>query len=72
MKHCVASYSDAVMFGDSFIYRVLKPERATLELKIHKNKPVIQQLCLQNNGKPSNETKNAVNRWLRKKVNGKR
>jgi len=36
MKHCAGSYGRKVERGDTFIYRVLEPERATLALRWNK------------------------------------
>lgn len=67
MSHCVASYTEKVLSGRSYIYRILKPERATLELKITDGHLEIGQISLHNNKAPSEETQIIVGRWLYRK-----
>jgi hypothetical protein len=62
--NCVASYVGEVLEGRSFIYRILQPERCTLELARHGGRWVAVQLRTACNGAPSQETIDAVNRWL--------
>jgi len=64
MRHCVGSYADQVWQGRSFFYRVLKPERATLEVKITDSGPVFRELLLKRNGQPDDSTVANVKRWL--------
>lgn len=64
MHHCVASYRHQVQAGQSYIYRVLRPERATLEIKGREQNLYIAQLKLSNNRAPSTETRQAVDAWL--------
>ena len=62
--NCVASYIDDVLGGHSFIYRVLLPQRCTLELAQRDGAWIAVQLRTAYNGTPSQETKDAVNCWL--------
>ena len=62
--NCVASYINAVIQGRSFIYRVLSPERCTLELAPRNGRWEAVQLRAACNRTPSEETRDAVNRWL--------
>lgn len=64
MHHCVGSYSHSVRSGSCYIYRVLHPERATLELRCDNLR--ISQFKLASNQSPSNDSWKAVNRWLKK------
>ena len=62
--NCVASYAWRVKEGRSFIYRVLQPERCTLELALCNGRWEVVQLRTACNGAPSQETIDAVNRWF--------
>ena len=64
MHHCVASYVDAIEKGKSYIYRILHPERATLELILKGDRAYVRQIALAYNQKPSEMTVLAVNKWL--------
>ena len=64
MHNCVLSYAERVMDGKCYIYRVLKPERATLEIQGENGKYLPAQLRTVSNGQPSNETKDAVAKWI--------
>ncbi|MBN1760377.1 MAG: PcfJ domain-containing protein [Chitinispirillaceae bacterium] len=68
MHHCVGSYSGRVMSGSTYIYRVLEPERATLELCFNNSTGAweIGQLHLVCNGTPLNVTRESVAKWLEK------
>jgi len=65
MHNCVGVYATRVMEGRSYIYSVLSPQRATLELAIHGKNVFIQQLLLESNKPPAIETKNAVEEWVK-------
>lgn len=65
MKHCLATYLDKVMDGKSFIYKVVFPERATLELRKKQNKYFVAQLKRERNAEPSDATWELVNNWLK-------
>ena len=64
MRHCVGSYVLEVLEGRSFVYSVLAPERATLELALTKEGPRIHQLRRACNGSPSGQTRKAIQQWL--------
>lgn len=64
MHHCVASYVEAIRTGKSYVYRILHPERATLELRLKGDRAYVRQIALAYNQKPSETTMLAVNKWL--------
>lgn len=64
-KHCVASYHQEILKKTCYIYKVLQPERATLELRTPVNGDYsIAQLRLYCNDLPSEETISSVQQWL--------
>lgn len=56
MNHCVGSYSRKLHDGLSYIYQLLSPERATVEVRIRGEKVSVTQFKLANNKKPSPES----------------
>ncbi len=64
MHNCVSSYAGKIMQRKSYIYKVLSPQRATLEIAEEDGKPYIKQLKLACNGKPSEELENFIKSWL--------
>ena len=63
--HCVSSYHRAVFEGKSYIYKILSPERATLEVRLQKNGGYwVSQLTLSCNKEPSEETIRTVFQWM--------
>jgi hypothetical protein len=64
MGHCVASYAAEVRSGRSYIYRVVSPERATLEIQWRGGVPVVAQFNLARNREPSEKSWRAVQNWL--------
>ena len=64
MQHCVGSYEEKVLNGDCYIYRVLWPQRATLEISNTGGMFRICQLKLVHNGEPAPETWMKVQQWL--------
>lgn len=56
MRHCVGAYSAILYDNNSFIYRLLEPERATVEIQLCDNKLNIKQFKLSCNRKPSSES----------------
>ncbi|MBF0287844.1 MAG: PcfJ domain-containing protein [SAR324 cluster bacterium] len=66
MKNCLASYTHAVAEGKCYIYKVLFPERASLEIRISKRKNSLQigQFECADNTKPSKQSKRFVMEWL--------
>lgn len=71
MAHCVGSYSDKVLSGRSYIYKVFEPERATLELKIQGGQIAIGEFRLKNDDIPSEYTHKAVDEWLESRLSPK-
>ena len=64
-KNCVGTYVSKVRTGQSFIYRVLEPERATLEIiKTSEGDWNIGQLKCHSNTNASDATRQAVQSWL--------
>ena len=70
MHHCVSVYQPKIHRGESYIYRMLGPERATIELECRGGRVRIGQLSLAYNTEPSQETIKAVNNWLNGALNG--
>ncbi|MGO1617361.1 MAG: PcfJ domain-containing protein [Oceanisphaera sp.] len=64
MHHCVGSYVRSVQAGECYIYRVLSPERATIEVRWLNGKPDIAQVSLAYNDRPSEQTRLAIRNWL--------
>ncbi len=64
MHHCVASYASAVFNRRCYIYRILAPERGTVEIELHAGGPMINQIRLQHNKMPGQETILSVQEWL--------
>jgi len=65
MHHCVGSYIDAVRSGTCYIYRVTKPERATLEIQRNQSGVWVQaQLKSYCNGRPGMDVVRQVQKWL--------
>ena len=65
MHHCVGGYGHAVRAGASYIYQVLKPERATLEIRLAQNGEWrIAQIKAYCNAEVAGKTRNSVQRWL--------
>jgi hypothetical protein len=64
MHNCVGSYTEKVQTGECFIYRVLRPQRATLEISDTGDMHHICQLKLADNEEPSAETWEKVRFWF--------
>jgi hypothetical protein len=65
MAHCVGGYVERVMSGNVYIYRILEPERATMEVeRMPDGKIRIVQVKLYKNGDVSNNTFKLLNDWL--------
>ena len=63
-RHCVYSYAPSVAAGNRFIYRVTKPERATLELRCVNGAWLLGQLKGPANREPSEATRESVCAWF--------
>lgn len=69
MKHCVFSYQEKLQSGQYYVYRLLKPERATVGIeRVACNSFVIDQIKLKCNQQPSDETIRLVYEWFNKSV----
>lgn len=66
--HCVASYAQDVADGKVYIYRLLRPSRATLEIRKTDDGWKIGQLKLARNRAPNDDTRRAVRSWMRRSV----
>jgi hypothetical protein len=64
MHNCVGSYVEMIMRRESYIYRVLRPERATLEISDTTDMHHIRQLKLAYNREPAAETWAKVRYWF--------
>ena len=65
MEHCIATYVNKVEKGDSIVFAVMQPERATLELKMRDGKYEIAEIKLKNNFEVREETKIFLHDWIR-------
>ncbi len=68
MRHCVGSYIEECVQGRSFIYRVLAPGRATLEVHWSGGRPYVAQLCGVRNAPVGPEVEAAVDAWMESAV----
>lgn len=66
MEHCIATYVKKVENGDSIVFSVTKPERATLELRERNGEYELVEIKLKRNCEVSEETRLWVHEWLRK------
>ena len=64
MHHCVGSYAKRILAGESYIFKVLQPERATLELIINGKDIRIGQFKCACNNPPSGNAVTAVVGWI--------
>ncbi len=65
MAHCVGGYVERVMSGDVYIYRILEPERATMEVeRMPDGMFQIVQVKLYKNKDVSNKTLTVLRDWL--------
>lgn len=65
MRHCVASYAQRVSAGRCYLYRMLEPERATIEIVLDGAVPTLGQFKRANNAVPGQAAWDAVDAWLR-------
>lgn len=65
MGHCCATHAWSVRKGETYFYRVLRPQRATLEVATFKGHVWLYELKLKQNAEPAEETYEFVRRWLR-------
>ncbi len=64
MHHCVGGYVNKINGGDSYLYRVLSPQRATLEIIGQGRQARIGEFRRLYNQSPSNNTYLTVMNWL--------
>jgi hypothetical protein len=64
MRHCVASYARRVAQGESYVYRMRAPERATLEVTPTRHGWQLAQIHGRQNAPVLPETQKAALRWL--------
>ncbi len=64
MNNCLVTYIERTLKEECYLYRVIRPERATLELKINSGKFVLSQIKLASNEEPSKFTKDHVYDWI--------
>ena len=74
MSNCVASYERAVAKGDLLVYRVLRPERATLALRWNASRGAwkIDQMKGPANRPVRRETRQEIREWLERGAPGRR
>ena len=66
MHHCVGSYVESAIVNRRFAYfRVLAPERCTLEVSKNTRNWEINQIHTSGNGIPTEQTIDLVKRWLK-------
>ncbi|MGJ8650848.1 MAG: hypothetical protein ACSHX4_10860 [Opitutaceae bacterium] len=66
MQNCSLEYSDDIQKGERYLYRIKKPERATLLLQLESSGWEIEQIGLYANaGKIRQLTENLIYRWIR-------
>jgi hypothetical protein len=64
-QHCVGGYSQSVVAGHTYVYRILAPERATLSIvKGADGNWQVGQIALSCNRSASRETLRSVEQWL--------
>jgi hypothetical protein len=65
MRHCVGSYAESVRRRERYIYRILQPERATLEIRPNgRGGSALHQLKGYCNAKPGRGVTEVVRKWL--------
>lgn len=64
MNHCAASYIPRLIKQECYLFKVLYPERATLEIGLVGSKIFNRQLKLSNNREPSSDTQKYVKEWI--------
>ena len=64
MNTCVTSYADKIMRGKSCLYKVLYPERGTIELRVNNDDVYLNQFYLRNNKTPSKRSFLYIKKWI--------
>lgn len=65
MGHCVLSYAERVAMGDTYLYRVMAPERATFSITLRGTAWQIGELGGVQNQRVSGVTEDLIESWLR-------
>ena len=65
MNTCVLNYSQQIKNGESCLYKVIRPERGTLELKKKNGGLYISQFSLKENDEPNVNSFVYINKWLK-------
>jgi len=65
LQHCVASYTEVARKGHRYFYKILEPQRGTLEITLQKNTYVINSFKLKHNNEPSKQSWKKVRIWLK-------
>jgi hypothetical protein len=63
--HCVGSYTDLARQGHSAYYKIMTPERGTVEIYLQGEKYIISQFKLAHNKNPSKQSIAIVKQWLK-------
>lgn len=63
-RHCAGSYVYSVRAGCHYFYRVLAPQRGTLEIELSSGRPELGQFRLAGNRAPSPDAVKAVQEWF--------
>lgn len=64
MKHCASSYRETIEQGESYIYRYMGEQRATIELKCLNGTWSLEQIKGRQNAEATSETLKAVQDWF--------
>jgi len=64
LHHCVHTYTDMVIDGSCYIYKMLTPQRCTIELMIFDNKLTLGQVSRHCNEEVSAPTKQIIQKWV--------
>jgi len=62
--HCIASYAEEVAEGDAYVYRMLRPERATVLLRRGRGAWYVAEVRGPHNREPMPATQDVLDRWL--------
>ena len=65
MGHCCGMYADQVLDKEIYFYRLLRPQRATLQVAVSKGYACLSELKLRYNEEPSDQTYEFTRAWLR-------
>lgn len=64
MKHCIASYASDVETGDAYVYRLLRPQRATVLLRRDDGDWCVAEALGPRNRQISTEAWEVLERWM--------